>query len=109
MTKKRKILAVVLSLCLVCANTVAGLADGLSELAIQAVVCSTEERLWRPSQDGLRVCKVRQRVLRWWRTVAKFVPRRARSPDYERRFEMGLVCFNARDQGSASHRLPSFG
>lgn len=107
---RRKILAVALSLCLVCVNTVAVLSDGLSELAIQAVVCSTEERLRQPSRDGLRVYGLRQKVLRLWRNVAKFVSRRARSPDDERScFEIGLACFNARDQGSASHRLPSFG
>lgn len=103
MMRRQRFLAVVLSLCLVCANTVAGLADGLSELAIEAVVCSTEERLWRPSQDGLRVCGLRRKVLRLWRMVAKFVPRvRIRSPDRGRwrSFEVGLVCFNARDQGS---------
>lgn len=102
MRKLKIFVALMLCGCLISTAIAAVSADGLSELAIEAVIISTEEMLRRPSRDGLRVCGKQPRINWLQRICTAVVQVRIRSPDWMKRrsLEIGLVCFNARDQGS---------
>lgn len=98
-----------LCLCIVFTTTVVDSVGELSELAIEAILPSTEElAIYQSSWDGLGTCE--ERLAAKTRQVAEVLQVRIRSPSArcESHFLVNLECFNARDQGKSS-RLPSFG
>lgn len=99
-----------LCLCIVITTTVVDSVREPKELAIEAVLPSTEELvIWRPSQDGFGTREKRP-VVKAQQMAVTVLQVRIRSPDTRCKssFLMNLECFNARDHGKA-FRLLSFG